>query len=86
MEPGREWGAIREAKQSVLVLSEEVKRLEAENAELRRDKERLDWMEQWCGVTVTGGTLTRWSLFYDLVPDRPTYGSTFRGAIDAAKE
>jgi hypothetical protein len=68
-------------------LLERVSALERENAELRADKERLDWLESVAkdlictgdGLGVTIGVASNFQ-------DYATNAATFRSAIDAARK
>lgn len=57
----------------------EVQRLRAENAELRKDKERLDWLDVECRGNVRGTECPKWTV-------AGNEGIDIRTAIDAAKE
>jgi hypothetical protein len=57
----------------------EIVKLERENAELRRDKARLDWLERPQQITHYVNP------FRDVV-HRTTSGQTLRAAIDSAME
>jgi hypothetical protein len=54
--------------------------LEAQLAEARADRERLDWLETGAGVKIDASP---WDHRYHWVPGR---GETLRDAIDAARE
>ena len=53
--------------------------LERENAALRKDKQRLDWMDS-CANYQIEGNLLRWSFF------TPSSMDDIRAAIDAARK
>ena len=55
----------------------EIMRLRSENAALRADKERLDWL-----FTHDGGMWLYWAIDRDWTPER----SASRAAIDAARK
>ena len=71
----------------VAELFQKVQQLERENAALREDKERLDWLDESgaevykCGNSEDGSVL----FFVDTDPSTVFSADTLRAAIDAAR-
>jgi len=65
-------------------LAKEAKSLRAEVAELRADRERLDWLDTLTtgGVSIVGG---EWAVMRHAIVNLTPYQPTVRAAIDAAR-
>lgn len=62
---------------------EAIKELRAENAALRKDKERLDWLSNWLGWSVVGWPEADPSKH---ATEDGTLADALRAAVDAARK
>ena len=68
-------------------LKDEIERLTAENAALREDTERLDWLSKFGEVIFyTSERRGGHEWFLDIDDEWAGHGKTFRAAINCAKE